>query len=392
MNSPAARLLLLAAAALPTAGCWSYGTVLMEFDSVAGYGGPGSAEPEPLVYKTTATRFPWLIRQFEGLGIGDLMNQILAFPREEHPVEDPSGFARARVEQLANVAGKDLDKLCEAAWRLLLVIEKDEHVLNRAIAVEVLGQVAEVFRARPLTADEAGLALDSDAPTVFKRRSRDLVTVLDGAWPVRGADERGQDVREAYATALRDLSELDPGNLELERSRLRAVTEAMLDESDEEVRGFTLRYLMLCLHSAASRGLAAGVRDDDPHVRETAVRRVWRLGRAGIVPWLLDELDARNKRALVPGAPQLVDPDVDVRRRLVHLAWALDLEAAAKARGNGLSALAFLVGTAQHDPEPALKLAASEALAFLVRRPVDPGGAWISEWWQGFVTRRSDKG
>ncbi len=384
------RLLTLAAAALPLTGCWSYQSVIAEFDSVAGY--EGAREPDTLEYRGHASRFPWAIRQFDGMGVVSPLGRLFSFQRERMAVDDPSGFARVRIEQLAAVAGNDLEKLCEAAARLLLVIEKDGHALNRAIAVEVLGKLTEVFRAKPLTPDEPGLVLDTDAPQVFKRRSVGLVKVLDSAWPARGSKARTPAKRDAFATALRDLSALDPGSLALERSRLRAVNEAMLDERDKGVRDFTVRDLLRCLHSSTARGLAAGVRDEDAHVRETAVRRIWRLGRAAMLPWLIAELGARTRRSPPSGKQLTIDPDVDVRRRLVHLAWSLDLASAAKAHGSGKSALAFLVDTASHDPESALQLAAREALAFLVRRPVDPTGAWIREWWQNFVTRRNNNG
>lgn len=361
--------------------CTSYPSLIQEFDSLAGWDARKQVEPDTLGYKDTAKRFPWLVRQLEWTGMADLMAVLLAFEAETMPVEQPASFARSRISSMAAAALDRLDRMCEMCWRLLMVIEKDETPLNRVFAIHEIAKIAAVFRTKELEPGEDGLVVDPARAAAFRARAKKLVAVLERGWP-RAGTERSSELRDAYATALRDLSVLDAGSLEHERSRLRAMLDAVHSEFDQAVHGLAVSYLFRCLQSAVNRGLAAGVRDGDPHVRLAAVTELFRLGPRTL-PWILWRLDRRTKELLPEplAATAPIDEDVDVRRRVLHLCWAVPAAVAGEKFEGGISALQVLVDAALHDPERSLQTLAREALAFHVRRPVDPTGSWIPAWW-----------
>ncbi len=382
-----ARLLVLAAFGF--AGCASYPIVLREFDSIAGYDRQTQKEPAKLEYREFADRYPALLRPLEWVGAGSLLNALFATRQTPVPVDNPPDFVRTRIRSMASVAGRNLARITAVTWRLLLVIEKDPTPLNRAVAIRELARLTRVFD--DIVTDGKGVGFATPTPsaaTKFRERAKELSGALASTWPGLPKSDRSRNGRDRYATALRDLSRLDAAGLEQERIRLRLMREALDWEPDAEVLRFTARATIAALHSAIARGLATGIRDPEPRVRQAAIAELWNHGRDRILPWLLFALEARTKAsvppALVPAVP--FDLDADVRRQVLRLCWAVDTAKASEQFDNGPSPYRTLVEAALQDPKPALRLLAGEALAFHLRRPVEPHPTWIREWWRSFVS------
>src|SRR5688572_22352257 len=121
----------------PLAGCWTYPTALAEFDSVTEQV-QGASESEDLRYQTKVMRMPWVVRQLDWSGFDNVLVQVLAVEREAYPLDNPSGFARERIEVLPDLAGDDLHRIAEVATRLLWVANQDRNPLNQIAALRGL--------------------------------------------------------------------------------------------------------------------------------------------------------------------------------------------------------------------------------------------------------------
>ncbi|MEZ5989622.1 MAG: hypothetical protein R3F30_10940 [Planctomycetota bacterium] len=289
-------------------------------------------------------------------------------------------FVRDALATLTADAGNDLFRLSEVTYRLLFVLDLDTSPLNRAIATEELAGVVALIRREPLGPDHRGFV--PGLRRGFVEAATRLHADLGPYWPgLREETRLAPEAREAYLTTLDALSLLVAGDLRQERLRLQLVLEACRSETaDRALKVAIAERLFRCLETAAVEGLSRALDDDDAHVRETAVARLWALGGRGTHPYVLARLAARE-----PGL-RLVDPSVAVRRRVLQCCWSLDAAAAALHHGEGPDSFTVIHDIALWDPEPGLRSLATACLAHLLGRPDELGSDWVRQWWQDHLT------
>ena len=372
---------LAVGASVTLASCTSYRLLVESFDSISGFDPVTQSEPEKLEYSDHALLAPALLQSLEALV------PFIGVQTELEAIENPSEFVRENVLAMVDAAGTKLTRLTGAAWRMLLVIDKDPSPLNRASTLFELAKLGKAFRSESPERDEAGFSRNPAAAASYERAARNLVAQLDAAWPKPEAD-RSDKARFGYVKAISELADLDAATLEFERSRLRLLLEAVGWESDREVQRRVAGALLRALRSAINRGLVEGLWDKESRVRGAAAVAIYRYGGAELLPLVFAELRRRTTsilpKALAAQTPFELEPTL--RRRLLRIAWGAGLDACKVQHGEGPSPLRALVDASLDDPEASLRSVAREALAHQTRRPVDPEGAWIREWWQGFVS------
>ncbi len=376
--------ILLLAGLLNGASCVSYESALAEFDGLAGYDPAAMVEPARLEYQGRTRRFPALLRSLDWLAGGSFLAGFLGAKRVWTEVDDPQSFARERLAELPDLAGRNLFRLADVAWRQVLVLERDPSLLSRRIAVEGLLDCMKKAGAR-LGAGE--LPDWEPVPDIFERRGRTFSRRLERFWPPLREKRLTEGEAADYRGLCRDLASLPPGSPGQERALLRLFLEAVRTENDPRVYEAEVEGLKTCMRRIFRTGMRIALADlRSGLVRGAALEACWNRGGAEVLPDLLGIFQNRSRRIAGNGAP--IDPDPGVRRRFVHLCWRLRPDEAEVSRGEGSSPMDFLHEAAVRDPDRSVALLARIVLAWLVRREVDPYGDWIPGWWEQRVIRR----
>ncbi len=363
--------------------CSTYQGLLKEVDSVVGFDPRTFGEPARIEYSPKALRHPWMIRALSWLHFDAFTENILGLKRQWITLKDPAGFLRVRIPRLVGEAENRLDYLGEAAWRLLLLLDKDPSDLNRALSLDGMKRILRVLAPG---FDPGDQRLLFGFPEEFERKAGPLLKKIEAYWPgLRKVPLRG-DQRNDFATLLRDLTHLPAGNLAQERGRIRLLLEALEAESDPGLQPFIAEDLFESLRRGCLHGLVVGLADrTSPEVRVSAIDSFFSLGRAKALPWILAQL--KRNVAAVYGLIGPVDTSADVRRRLAVLCASIQPTEGDWEVGNGPSPFAFLYQMAFEDEDRGLRLFAREIFAWILHHPMDKEGEWIPKWWREHAAR-----
>lgn len=386
--------LLLAALCLAP-GCTSYESTKIEFDSLAGINERLLSEAPTLSYADSYLAKPGLAGTFDGSVFGDIVEAVFGSERRQSKVVEKGDFVRKRMAWMVEFCNGDRVRIAETAWRILLVLEKDGSALNRSLANEHCGTLLKQLGIGALSAEMAqqllGPRQSRENAGALREALRPLLGVLRRTWPGKRKSVLEAAERRNHARVLQAFQELPPLGLAGARDRLPVLLEATRDEDIAELAELSARLLAKSTVLALMRGLFLSFHDSKWSVRDSAVKEVWDLGGASVLPWLLAQFDKRQS-GRTDGADlprttlRLIDDSDELRRRLIQCCWSLDKESAALRHGDALSPFKFLHDTAIYDPSPSLRFLAREALAHVLERENDRRTLWVSTWWQDFVS------
>lgn len=362
------------------AACTTFPTALAEFDSVSRRES-AEVEPESIDYIDEPRRMPWALRQIEGLGVDNVLANVLGIDPEPTPVENPSGFARERLRILVERCGDDLDRNAAVAARALWVADLDSYPLNQIEAIKAIGSLLERQGMNPLQAPKP------DPERITHAAVTAWLQTIETGWPgARPQSSLPPEQRAAYARALAEITELPLPSPVEQRALVRAMRRGYQLENDRALQGPALAALRAAMFHALSAGLLRALESPHPDVREAVMRTARRLGGAPAVAFVLARIAKPSSIARDP--VERFDAAPQVRRTLVRMCGQLSEQQARESHEGGPAAVEFLFETVSGDPDEGLRLIALEALAHCLGRPVSFDVRWAREWWLGYVTGR----
>jgi len=374
---------LLVAGLFAAQGCTSFDTAAAEFDDVARLN-ESDEWPEEVDYRTDPRRFPWVIRQLDGVGSGFVFRRILGAVPIRTEVENPAALVRECMSVLSTVTNEDLALCAVAGRRLLWVAELDnEHPLNQSLAIGGVEQVMSVLGFNPVS-------MELPDPAVMTPAMIDSwIEALNDGWPgTRDGESLAEDKRAGYVDALRQLTQLPLGSGDRQRALIGALGKGLRLEWDPELILPTHDALRRALYHGLCMGLRRGLTSESALVRETSIRAYHHLGGADSVPHLL-ALIAKPTTAVSEGLNRY-DEDRFVRMALVNICGQLDRERATRSERDGPAAVEFLYETLFADPDAGMRTIALEALARCLGRPIDFDRRWAERWWiEDYVPNRA---
>lgn len=368
--------------ALVLAGCADFGVALREFDSVSKREG-AAEEPEQVAYADEASRDPWLFRNLvQGTPLADAVTLVFDVTPEVEPVENPPAFARERLLELAATAGGDPVRQAIATNRALWIGALDPSPLNQITALQAYETLLLGIGLDPTE----GLPRELDVQRADSQLA-EWLAVVQTWFPGRRDDKPfGAAERRRYAETLRAMTERPLLRTREQRNLIRALINAYQLETQDELVAEARSALGRAVAHGLRVGLLISLRSRAPDVREAAVRTYARLRGAAVMPWVLDRIAQPSTRTASP--ERRYDPNPWVRMTLLRLCGQVRKEAAERGEGQGPSPVEYLYEVAVGDPEPHLRLAALEALAFVLQVPFSDDAKWAEEWWRGYVLAR----
>lgn len=355
-------------------GCTSVKSAVVEFDSVSRL---DEAEewPDEADYRPDPKRYPWVVRQLDGIGSGFLYRRILDIEPARTAVDNPAEMVRECIDVLAGATARDLAVCAVAARRLLWVAEVDvNQPLNQTLA---LGGVEQLMFA--LEFDPLAMQLPDSESMPPKAVDR-WVATLDAGWPGnREGIALPEDQQADYLDALQKLTRLPLASGARQRALIGALDKGLRLEQDPALVQASDGALRRALYHGMAMGLRRGLSSESARVRETAIRAVHRLGGNDSVAYILG-LIAKPSTSLSSGVNRY-DEDRFVRLALVSMCGQLNRERAVATSAGGPAPVEFLYETFFADPDAGLKTIALEALARCLERPVSFDPEWAVRWW-----------
>ena len=351
-------------------------------------------EPE-LVYEDEVQQAPWYARSVLLLPMKPVLLWMFS---STVPVtlENPSGSVRDLVAELAPKSGDDLLRGAMSAQRLIRVAELDPSALNRIVAIDGLGALANAQSFALLEGLEEGDDRMRPDP-----RFDEWVETFSSLRPA-ARENGGQLSAEQAARYAEVLAGLTSRPLSLWQRRLALLSDlsdAYRQEPDQELRRLTAERLERALMYAIQSTVVSALGGQQPEwvdVRLAALDLLHRAGGADSVPLLLALMSSSAER-IGAGDPQF-DPDWFVQLRLIHFCGQLNKDRAARSvllpgfqdwqRVSPLDFLARIVLDEGAFLSP-LALPAREALAHcLARRRLqlddDQGEDWVRSWYDEY--------
>lgn len=360
----------------------SYVHSLEEFDSVAGWTDPLN-EPESVAWQPRPLLYPWY-RTAVTFGLADLD----PVPDE---VDNPSGFARERLIELADWMGDDPTRVAQVARRMLWVVEKDPNSLNRITAIRGLERILRVLGRNPLAPEAYFEEVDAAKGLVLESRFRSAHETIQRMFS-RTEPSLTEAQRGEYVRALQDYVAVPVPRSTWRRQLIRTIWTVYFGErAHPDVRLAAHEALQQAVYYAVCNGLRSALvpldDEDFPAVRIEALLVFRRIGGIPAVPFVL-QMMARPRlgnRAL------RYDRDVQVRMALVRVCGQLSYEHASAGTPKPLE---FLYETAADEDEDGdVRRVALEGLgrclaAHRGERRVSLELSWAKEWWKQYVTSR----
>ena len=362
--------------------CSSYSTAIDEFDSIAGWDDP-QTEPADADYPDVALQYPWYA-------------WFVPSQPVDAPVENPSGFARERIELLSDYVTEELTSMAQVTRRLLWVTQADPNAYNRLAALKVIERILVILAVDPLDEsmylrdvnsqeqrrkERVFLAADETLRRLFSRPGRPAITPAD---------------REAYQEALKVYTSEPMPRLRWQRDLIRTVWSAYVTETDPAIVEASSIALRRAIRFAACNGLRAALvpeevqSRDQPAVRLEVLSIYRRLGGVPALSFLLDVL----KRPQAGSLLHQYDQDPQVRMSLVRMCGQLAFEHADQGPYGGQRPIEFLYSIATDESEAAgLRRVALEGLARclsgkLKLETIPPDDEWAKAWWKRDVVER----
>lgn len=364
--------------------CTSFVSDLEEFDGLIGYDSVEARESAAFEVRNTTRRppHPWFRI--------DPIVELIGYEREVVAVERPRETLREVMRRLSDKSTPDLRRIVDIVWRLMLIADDDKAALDRATALREL----EIVGRRLPGARPWKLEPWDPRPRDLREQETELRAILDplvDLWPGPEVVSRSEDTRTRYVGLLQDLGRVRLDVPSLLRARLRLLLEALIYEHEAVVQ----QAIAAVLVASCKAGIVATARrhslDEAPLVRIGAIELLFAVGSNAEGERCLGQLaraTAFRTRGL-PNASEVVDEAADVRRQLIQQVWSRADELPRDDKGAVVASplLAFVVASADQDPDAGLRLLARDAVATLAGRDRDPDGAWIAAWYRDLAER-----
>lgn len=382
-----ALLPLLVALLVAACGCPGFATAMAEFDSVAGWQ-PAQPEPDVVVYGEDAERMPLPLRVLDGSGLDVALSGLLGIEPSKTKISNPSTFARDRMLCFAEEAVGDMHRTALAVARLSWVLDGDRHALNQITAVRGLHVLARSLNLDPLAVDLGPVPEQSEEAIAAAWQPN--VETLRVCVTQIAADRRlSPSLLAACIDALQRARDLVPPGPRDRRAQVLLFNYLAHRAAERELRTQATAALEIALQRTASDSLRRALFEPrSPAVRDTAVRVCCGLGDERAVARILRSVATPR----VGGRGLLARTDLDrtVRLTLVRLCGQLPPEVALRAEPGGPAPVEFLYDVVS-DPgaDRALNVAALEALACCLGRPLSLERDWADAWWADHVVRRA---
>lgn len=377
--------------ALAGCGCPGFTTSMAEFDSVAGWR-PAQAEPDVVDYSEDAERMPLPLRVLEGSGLDVALSGLLGIEPSTSKISSPSAFARERMLCFAEDAVGDMHRTALAAARLSWVLDGDRHALNQITALRGLQVLAQALGLDPLAVDLGPLPDKSDEATVAAWQPH-IETLRVCATEIAAGRRLSATLAATCDQALQQGRDVAPPAPRDRRAQLLLLNYLAHRASEGALRQHAGATLDIVLRRTAADSLRRALFEPrSPEVRDAAIRVCCGLGGNAAVARILRSVATpqADGRAVVGRN----DLDRGVRLTLVRLCGQLPPEDALRAEPGGPAPVEFLYDViSDFGADRALHVAALEALACCLRRPVSFDRAWADAWWSDYVVNRGvDRG
>jgi hypothetical protein len=365
-------------------GCPGFATAMAEFDSVAGWR-PAQAEPDVVVYSEDAERLPFAVRALEWSGLDVALTGLFGIEPGKTKIASPSSFARARMLCFAEDAVGDLHREALAIARLSWVLDGDPHAFNQIAAVYGLRAVSADLRLDPLREDPGPTGGLSDEAVVVAWQPH-VAALRERATALASAPPPPPGTAAAAADAAARAPQQVPPSPRDRRAQMLLLNYLAHRDPDRELRRAARGALEVVMRRLVADSLRRALYEPrSPAVRDAAVRVCAGLGDASAVARILRSVASPRAAGSDPRASGL---DRSVRLTLVRLCGQLPRAVAERAEPGGPAPVEFLYDViADSSADTALHVAALEALACCLGRPVLLERGWADAWWAEFVLR-----
>lgn len=376
------QLVLGLALGLLGTACSTYSTAIDEFDSIAGWNDP-QTEPATVNYPDVALQYPWYA-------------WFVPADPVEAPVENPAGFARERIDLLAEYVSLDLTSMAQVTRRLLWVAHADPNAFNRIRSLQVIERILRLLQVDLLDDASYSKGLDFEAQARQEKVFLEADATLRRLFGRRDRPALSNADRTAFRTALQIYTAEPLPRLRWQRDLIRTVWSAYVTETDPGVIDAAAIALRRAIRFAACNGLRAalvpdGIQTlDQPQVRLEVVSIYRRLGGIRAVSFLLDMLKRTQSGSLL----HRFDQDLQVRMSLVRLCAQLKFEHADAGPFGDQRPIAFLYSIAVDESEDGgVRQVALEGLARCLSERLDfdtvpSDDQWARDWWKRDVVER----
>ncbi|HLU40390.1 MAG TPA: hypothetical protein VK081_13475 [Planctomycetota bacterium] len=362
---------------------------MSEFDSVAGWQ-PARPEPDVVAYGEEAERLPFPVRALEWSGLDVALTGLFGIEPRRTKVASPSSFARERMLCFAEDAVADRHRTALAVARLSWVLDGDPHPLNQIIAVHGLEILAADVGLDPLQQDLGPVANQSDE-AIARAWQPHVLALRDVVTELAHGREPEPQLRDACVAAIAEVEHLVPPSPRDRRGQMLLLNYLAHRTRDPAIVAPAEAALDLVMRRLAADSLRRALYEPrSPAVRDAAVRACCALGGLPAVPRILRLVTSPRASGGIPTAAEL---DRDVRLTLVRLCGQLPEQVAMRAEPGGPAPVEFLYDViADGGADRALQVAALEALACCLGRPVDLDRTWADRWWADYVVNRRARG
>lgn len=367
-------------------GCPGFGTAMAEFDSVAGWE-PAQPEPDVVDYSEDAERMPLPLRMLEGSGLDVALSGLLGVEPSKTKIASPSAFARERMLCFAEEAVGDTHRTALAVARLSWVLDGDRHPFNQITALRGLQVLATSLGLDPLAIDLGPVPEASEEATVAAWQPH-VETLRVCATEIAAGRTLPPTLAAACSQALRGAKDLAPPSPRDRRVQVLLLNYVAHRAARSELRHEAAAALDVALRRTAADSLRRALFEPrSPNVRDAAVRVCCGLGGNETVARILRSVATPRR----DGRPAISGSDLDrtVRLTLIRLCGQLPPAVAMRAEPGGPAPAEFLYDVVS-DPagDRALQVAALEALACCLQRPVSLDRGWADRWWADYVVHR----
>ena len=380
---------LAALLAMAGCGCPGFATAMSEFDSVAGWQ-PAKSEPDVVVYSEEAERMPFTIRALEWSGLDVALTGLFGIEPSKSKINSPASFARERMLCFAEDAASDVHRTALAVARLTWVLDGDPQALNQITALRGLQILATRLALDPLRQDIGPIADQSDEAIALAWQPH-IAALRDGVSDLVGGRDLSAATRAACISAFARVSEQIPPAARDRRAQMLLVSYLAHRAADREVVSTASAALNTCVRRLAADSLRRALYEPrSPMVRDAAIRVCCALGDGAAVARILRSVTTPRTpaNAVVPAS----DLDRAVRLTLVRLCGQLPQADAVHAEPGGPAPVEFLYDViADGSADRALQVAALEALACCLSRPVSIERRWADQWWADYVVNRGGR-
>ncbi len=369
-------------------GCPGFASAMSEFDSVAGWQ-PAKAEPDVVAYSEDAERLPFTVRVLEGSGLDVALTGLFGIEPSKMKINSPATFARERMLCFAEDAVGSVQRAALATARLTWVLDGDPHPFNQITALRGLQIVASDLGLDPLQQELGPLGDQSDEAIAVAWQLH-VVVLRDAVTELAAGGGMAPATRSSCRSAVSRVAEQVPPAPRDRRAQMLLLNYLAHRTPDAELRVAADGALQIAMRRVVADSLRRALYEPrSPLVRDAAVRACCALGDELAVARILRSVTGAVARTTDQAASSVSDLDRTVRLTLVRLCGQLPESAALQAAPGGPAPVEFLYDViADGSADRSLQIAALEALACCLARPVSTERRWADTWWADYVVNK----